>query len=100
MRKKTYIIKNYFRFTVFLSILALILIVILSNILKMNVKASESIHVKEVQIASGDTLWSIASKEKLENEDIRNYILKIRKLNNLKDPNLKVGSIIKLPRLD
>jgi len=43
-----------------------------------------------IVIAKGDTLWGIAKQFSIENEDIRNKISEIKKLNNI-NFDLRVG---------
>ncbi len=64
--------------------------------------SKESIKYKEEYIYSGDTLWSIAEEESKENkyykeEDIRNIIFDIKKVNNIENNNLEVGQKIIIP---
>ena len=48
-----------------------------------------------VVIAKGDTLWGIARSFSNENEDIRNKISEIKKLNNISS-DLRVGQELKI----
>lgn len=61
--------------------------------------ASDSkIPTKEIEyiITKGDTLWSIAEKYKSENQDPRDYIYKIEKLNNMSSAAIFEGQTIKI----
>ncbi len=44
----------------------------------------------------GDTLWDIAVKFKGD-KDVRSYLYRIRKLNDLSESDLQIGTKIKLP---
>lgn len=51
-----------------------------------------------VHVSRGDTLWSIASKHAGKNEDVRNLIVAIKKLNNLgNDVVIHPGQALKVP---
>lgn len=68
-----------------------------------NVSSSETImNYKTITVNKGDTLWSIASYEQEQNgyykdEDIRNIVLNIKKVNNLKSSNLNEKQTLKIP---
>jgi nucleoid-associated protein YgaU len=47
-------------------------------------------------VDQGDTLWDIAVKHKGE-KDVRSYLYKIRKINDLSESDLQIGTKIKLP---
>lgn len=60
------------------------------------------IKLKTVYISSGDSLWSIAKYEKInnvyfENKETRDIIDEIRYINNLENSNLKVGQELNIP---
>ena len=75
----------------------LVAIVSVFIVFMCNITFSHSeVKYKTIYVSRGDTLWSIAKKEKLNNEtyanmDIREIINKIKKLNKLKDGNVIVG---------
>ncbi|MFF2154169.1 LysM peptidoglycan-binding domain-containing protein [Paenibacillus chitinolyticus] len=51
-----------------------------------------------VIVQRGDTLWSIAAAQAPEGSDVRAYIYKLRKVNQLSSGDvLKAGDVIKLP---
>lgn len=51
-----------------------------------------------VIVQRGDTLWSIAANQAPEGSDVRTYIYKLRKVNDLSAGDvLKEGDVIKLP---
>ena len=47
-------------------------------------------------VAQGDTLWDIAVNHKGE-KDVRSYLHRIRKINDLYTSDLQIGTKIKLP---
>ena len=68
------------------SILTIVFIFVLGFMVINSVLASnEAVETKEIEYAvcKGDTLWKIAEKYKLENQDPREYIYEVKKLNNM-----------------
>ncbi|MBP3708407.1 MAG: LysM peptidoglycan-binding domain-containing protein [Clostridia bacterium] len=66
------------------------------------VSSNEILTYKTIIVNSGDTLWSIAQSEQLENDyykdsDIREIVYNIKEVNNLKTSNLKVQQNLKIP---
>ena len=60
--------------------------------------SNEAVETKEIEYAvcKGDTLWKIAEKYKLENQDPREYIYEVKKLNNMTSASIYEGQIIKI----
>ncbi|WP_438445762.1 LysM peptidoglycan-binding domain-containing protein [Gorillibacterium sp. sgz5001074] len=50
-----------------------------------------------VDVCPGDTLWDIASSHLPKGENVRSYMNKIKKANNLKNTDLRAGQILILP---
>lgn len=71
-----------------------IIIILINSILNLTIAKNEII-LEDYQVMAADTLWSIASHNKKENEDIRTYIYNLEKLNNI-NADLQVGQIIKI----
>ncbi len=84
-------IVNKKRFTNAIGMLAIIifLIIILINTFKNQPKYIET--YKTVYISENETLWSIAEEYKKPNQDIRDYIYEIRKLNNMESAAIYEG---------
>ncbi len=62
----------------------------------------QDISYKTIAISNGDTLWTIAKTEKKENsyyegKDIRDIIQDIKRINNLKNANLKANQVLEIP---
>lgn len=81
------------------SILTLILILLVAFTFiiqifseKENVKASEI----EYTISRGERLWDIAEEYKRPDQDIREYIYEIKKLNNMDTSTVYEGQTIKI----
>jgi Tfp pilus assembly protein FimV len=52
---------------------------------------------RTVDVCPGDTLWDIASSHMPDGENVRSYMNKIKKLNGMKNADLKSGQILILP---
>lgn len=53
--------------------------------------------VHTIDVCPGDTLWDIALANMPEGENVRSYIYKIKKVNGLKNSEIKSGQILILP---
>lgn len=81
------------------SILTIVFIFVLGFMVINSVLASnEAVETKKIEYAvcKGDTLWKIAEKYKLENQDPREYIYEVKKLNNMTSASIYEGQIIKI----
>ena len=81
------------------SILTIVFIFVLGFMVINSVLASnEAVETKGIEYAvcKGDTLWKIAEKYKLENQDPREYIYEVKKLNNMTSASIYEGQIIKI----
>lgn len=81
------------------SILTIVFIFVLGFMVINSVLASnEAVETKESEyvVCKGDTLWKIAEKYKLENQDPREYIYEVKKLNNMTSASIYEGQIIKI----
>lgn len=97
-RERKYYIENMTRFMTFMCILVIFAItgfVCSIQSLVANVKVQEQI-IESYIVQPGDTLWKIGLENKAENQDIREYIYDIKKINNLDNSNLDQGQEIKI----
>lgn len=81
------------------SILTIVFIFVLGFMVINSVLASnEAVETKESEyvVCKGDTLWKIAEKYKLENQDPREYIYEVEKLSNMTSATIYEGQIIKI----
>ncbi len=60
-------------------------------------KSSDSIYFKSIQVEYGDNLWTIAQKNKPQEENIFNYIQSIKKLNQMKNNYIYAGDSLIIP---
>lgn len=81
------------------SLITMLFVIILGILIMNNVFASNEAVVKEdveYVVCKGDTLWKIAERYKLENQDPREYIYEIEKLNNMSNATIYEGQVIKI----
>ncbi len=96
MTRKTYRIKNKFRFFTFISVLLLTLTIIAVLLFQISAKANIQPSYKTITVSHGDTLWKIA-EENSQNSDIREFVYQIRKINKLETANINPGQLILVP---
>lgn len=84
-------IVNKKRFITSASIFALVIISIFSLCF-----AKAEVEIEEYVVSAGETLWSIASENKKDGQDIREYIYELRQLNSLDDCMIYQNQVIKI----
>ena len=95
MRKKVKIVnKKRFFISIFLLLIVFILIFVIT--VYANETTKPDTEYKEYIVAPGDTLWDIASENR-DGKDIRTYLYKIKKLNEIQTSDISIGMKIKLP---
>ena len=95
---KRYVIINKRRFFTFITVTLLILIVLVTLVTTSNISHSqEEINYNEYRVGKGDTLWKISDYYSYGSMDIREFIYKIRELNDMKTSAIYEGDIIKIP---
>ena len=87
-------------------ILLIALVIILINLITSVNKSYSKVEIEyKTEYAScGDTLWSIAKRERENNKyyqdkDVREIIYDLKKINNLSNSNLIEGQEIKIPKI-
>ena len=71
------------------------LVIALFNISIARIEKEEA-QTQDYIISSGETLWSIAQKYKNPEEDTRQYVYEIKKLNNMTNSTIYAGQTIKI----
>ncbi|HZW83781.1 MAG TPA: LysM peptidoglycan-binding domain-containing protein [Candidatus Deferrimicrobium sp.] len=80
----------------FLSVILLTTIVLLVSSSLSPTEAAGNKTFQPVLIHEGDTLWNLACKY-VPNEDPRKVIHNIIEVNNLNDPTIRPGLVLKIP---
>lgn len=95
---KTYRVANKLRFTVFVVLMILILTTAISFALGLNTAVSLTVsEYMDVPITYGDTLWSIAEVYMPTDNDIRESVYELCKINDISASELYAGMTIKVP---
>lgn len=95
--KHKYKVRSKFKFSVFLTVLLVLLGFSFSNALDANPNAQmpEPEYIT-IQVESGDTLWEIANSLNDGKTDPRKIIYDICELNQLNDKDIYPGQILKV----
>ncbi len=95
---RSYKVVNKFRFTVFVVLTIVILTTAINFALGFNTAASLTrTDYMDVQIVSGDTLWSIAENYMPQDMDTREAVYKLCKVNDISASELYAGMTIQIP---
>lgn len=95
---KSYRVVNRFRFTVFVVLTIVMLTTAINFALGLNTAASlTKTDYMDVQITSGDTLWSIAESYMPSDMDTREAVYKLCKVNDISASDLYAGMTIQVP---
>lgn len=95
---KSYKVVNKFRFTVFVVLTIVILTTAVNFALGFNTAASLTrTDYMDVQIVSGDTLWSIAENYMPQDMDTREAVYKLCRVNDISAADLYAGMTIQVP---
>lgn len=98
MKRKQIRIANKKRFTVFLSLIFIVITILTNNIFRISLaNSSNNENYIEMAIIPGDTLWEIAKRNNPYNQDVRKVVYEIMELNNMTTAEIKAGSVIKIP---
>lgn len=95
---KTYRVVNRFRFTVFVVLTIVILTTAVNFAFGFNTAVSlTKTDYMDVQIVSGDTLWSIAQNYMPSDMDTRKAVYELRQVNDISASELYAGMTIQVP---
>lgn len=97
-------VKNRKRFEMVSQIIAgminasfiIVLFLILVAIMPKKTVEAYAMKYEEYVVSTGETLWSIASENKKDGQDVREYIYELRKLNDLDDCMIYSNQVIKI----
>ena len=96
-RKRLYIV-NRARFVIMTLLTLIILSTVISYISGLFMSnASLSSNTLKIEIASGDTLWKIASRYNYYEEDVREVIYRIKSVNHMDTSDLMAGQSLIIP---
>jgi LysM repeat protein len=91
--KNKYILKNRRRF---FSIIFTLILILFTTLFATNAYGYKEPAYKQITVKSGDSLWTIALKYN-NNDDVRKYIYKIKKVNHLNSSAIYVGTQLRIP---
>lgn len=94
MNKRRYVLKNRVRFFGFLFFIFLAIFI---AVYSTNISGYAEPSYQIVAVQSGDTLWSIAEHYKDDVCDIREYIYRLEKINNMDSGFLIANTSILVP---
>lgn len=95
---RKYRIASKVRFTIFTSVLLIIIFMCLATVFGTSgVSGTSTESYRTVTVVSGDTLWSIAGAYSNNDTDIRKLVYEISRLNSLKADELTVGMQLMIP---
>ncbi len=84
-------IVNKARFITSMTVIIMFLVLIFSF-----TSAKENVIYENYTITAGETLWSIASENKKEGQDVREYIYELQEVNNIENCMIYPGQEIKI----
>ena len=93
-----YRINNRVRFTLFVVLMILFVTTVVNFALGLNTADSATIvEYLEIQVKSGDTLWSIADTYMDGNSDIRRSVYELCQINEINASQLQAGMTLLVP---
>ena len=99
-QKRTYRIKNKFRFISFLTVVMLITAFGASSVLGFGSAAGSDVRkYVTVQVKAGDTLWDLAQNYGPKNVDCRRVVYEIQQINGVSANTLQAGQYISIPEM-
>jgi uncharacterized membrane protein len=92
--KRRYRLKNRKRFYMFMMVLTvLVTVIVFASVVNGADSHSE---FEMITVKRGDTLWDLA-EERSNGTDIRRYIEKVKKMNDMTDSSVYEGDTLKMP---
>lgn len=97
-KRKKYRIKSKFRFITSMIIMIGLCVAGFTALTGLNTSVALTKQTyTQVQVASGDTLWSIADTYKDENTDTRKAVYEICQVNDIQASDLHPGMVLSIP---
>jgi len=97
-RSKKHRIKSRSRFTLFVALSIVFLVVISNTILGMdNASSMTEEKYMEISVKAGDTLWAIAGKYMPDSKDIRRSVYTLCETNGISADELMAGQVLLVP---
>lgn len=96
--KKRTVIKDRRKFFRFILLSTLLISFIFFGLISPRNTNADFETLIEVTVRTGDSLWSIAEVHCPEDEDIRNFVYRIKKENSLKSSTLSIGQKLLIPQ--
>ncbi|MGE5631675.1 MAG: LysM peptidoglycan-binding domain-containing protein [Caulobacteraceae bacterium] len=93
---RRYKIKNRLRFLISMSLLITIMLISFFTLV-VSARGSADLELVSKYVEEGDTLWNLSQEYVSNNMDIRDYIIKVMEVNNLKSANIRPGELIYFP---
>ena len=95
---RRYRVANRFRFTVFVTIMIILITTVMNFALGLNTAESLTyVEYMDLEIMSGDTLWSIAETYMSDTPDIRAAVYELCQINDITAADLQAGMTIQVP---
>lgn len=95
---RRYRVANRFRFTVFVALMIILITTVANFALGLNTADSLTyVEYMDLEVVSGDTLWSIAETYMSDSDDIRVAVYELCKINDISADQLQAGMTIQVP---
>ena len=95
---RRYRVANRFRFTLFVTIMIILITTVINFALGLNTAESLTyVEYMDLEIMSGDTLWSIAETYMADYNDVRMAVYELCQINDISADQLQVGMTIQVP---
>ena len=96
---RRYRVANRFRFTVFVTVMIILMTTLVNFALGLNTAESLTyVEYMDLEVMAGDTLWSIAETYMSDSGDIRVAVYELCKLNDISADQLYAGMTIQVPK--
>ena len=95
---KKYRIKSGIRFSLFIAVSMLILVMISNTFLGLDNASSLTQHeYMEIEIQTGDTLWDLAGEYMSGYNDVRRAVYTLKEINGIEAHELRAGRTLLIP---